>query len=339
MGKRIEWMDLLRGNAILLMLLWHATSVPSTWFDQSVPRWLFLVNEAVTPLRMPVLMFLSGMLLAYSMRKPFGVFLEGKLKRLLWPFLIFVTLHNLTMVPMENWGNPLQWMQAAHLWYIFNLLIYYLAAPIATRIPWWIGMPILIAVTAYSLTTDQVVIRRFLYYAVFFYAGHFLRPHMERILQARTPWIIAGVVVSVGYTALSLYLSRDGGQFFRSDVRVLVPVFVMMMTAIYLGARIQRRWPAARPVTALNWLGRNSIYFYLSHLALLIAFYKLCDLAGIGVRAWQIPFAFLWALVAGYVLTRLSKTPPVRWLFEPPELGRGNRAGTAKAPVSPSPTS
>ena len=76
--QRIEWMDSLRGIAILLLLFWHAFAIPDL-LGTPMPDWLRNINNAFLPFRMPMLMFLSGMLLEKSLRKPLPTYYEGKL--------------------------------------------------------------------------------------------------------------------------------------------------------------------------------------------------------------------------------------------------------------------
>ena len=70
--QRYEWMDTLRGSAIVLMLVWHATAIPAL-VGIPVPTALIAVNDALLPFRMPTLMFLSGLLLPAALRKPRAV--------------------------------------------------------------------------------------------------------------------------------------------------------------------------------------------------------------------------------------------------------------------------
>ena len=76
-AARMQWMDLLRGLAVLLVVVLHAASHGGA----EVEGWT-LVNRHLTPFRMPLLMFLSGMLLHRSLAKPLPVYLWGKVAAL-----------------------------------------------------------------------------------------------------------------------------------------------------------------------------------------------------------------------------------------------------------------
>ena len=76
-GARFAWMDLLRGSAIFMLILYHASAIASL-YGRDLPRWLVIFNEFFLPFRMPTLMFLSGMLLSGSLRKPLVQYYWGK---------------------------------------------------------------------------------------------------------------------------------------------------------------------------------------------------------------------------------------------------------------------
>ncbi len=71
-NKRIEWIDFIKGIAILELVVYHFGVLP----------WL------ISPV--PVFFFLSGIF--FSDAKPFGQFLKHKSKALLLPFLFFYLL-------------------------------------------------------------------------------------------------------------------------------------------------------------------------------------------------------------------------------------------------------
>src|SRR5690606_3028309 len=60
-NRRITWMDVLRGLAILLVILHHTTQIVAYRVDE-VPEFFAFISAFFAPYRMPMLMFLSGLL-------------------------------------------------------------------------------------------------------------------------------------------------------------------------------------------------------------------------------------------------------------------------------------
>ncbi|NSX38244.1 acyltransferase family protein [Pseudarthrobacter oxydans] len=85
--KRMQWMDVMRGAAVLLVILFHTESQISGNLPGYEPIFA-IFNDAVAPFRMPTLMLMSGMLLPRSLRKPVGAYLRGKLFVIGWPYLL-----------------------------------------------------------------------------------------------------------------------------------------------------------------------------------------------------------------------------------------------------------
>ena len=69
-GLRMTWMDLVRGGAIVLVVFWHAASVPDQLLDGAEPGYYVRkLNAALGPFRIPTLLVLSGLLVERSLAK------------------------------------------------------------------------------------------------------------------------------------------------------------------------------------------------------------------------------------------------------------------------------
>ncbi|MDK6499355.1 hypothetical protein QP341_26160, partial [Escherichia coli] len=70
--------------------------------------------------RMPMLVFLSGVLLPRSVSKPLGTYYRGKAERILWPFLVWMVVLALatgrpgSLLSGEFWRGG-----AWHLWFLW----------------------------------------------------------------------------------------------------------------------------------------------------------------------------------------------------------------------------
>ena len=83
LGERLRWMDQARGVAILLVVMHHSM----TWvadFGLTVPPALIAFDDIVSPFRMPLLMFLSGILVPRALSKPTRAY-ATELRAIGWP--------------------------------------------------------------------------------------------------------------------------------------------------------------------------------------------------------------------------------------------------------------
>ena len=274
---RQHWMDLLRGGAILLVIAHHLRLVQQIW-DGSAPHAMVVLSEATAPFRMPVLLFASGLLLARSLEKPTGRFLAGKARALLWPWLIWSAM----MLPIMGWElgrDPLWWVNGTYTWFLLVLFLYYAVGLLTRWIhPGWLALASVAGWTLppqFGVEYDVAGNRpdKFLFYAVFFFAGAALR----RTLAA------GAVPVAVVVPAL-LIAAGWAGFAARIDMEPAIPVLTQAVVLIgVLGAvGAAQRIPRAGPVRLLERLGRNSIVPYLVHLPVIELICRNVDLSPSG---------------------------------------------------------
>lgn len=85
-------MDRLRGIAVLLVIAWHAFSIP-TFFGVAMPSAVQILNDALSTYRIPALLVLSGLLLGRSLAKPLPTYYLGKVRHIAWPFLVWSLIY------------------------------------------------------------------------------------------------------------------------------------------------------------------------------------------------------------------------------------------------------
>ncbi|MGP9681991.1 acyltransferase family protein [Brachybacterium sp. AOP3-A1-3] len=260
-SERQHWMDLLRGGAILLVIAHHLRLVQQVW-DGSAPWAMVELSEALAPFRMPALLFASGMLLARSLEKPAGRYLVGKVRSLLWPWLLWSAI----MLPILGWSNgadPLWWINGMYTWFLMALFLYYVIGLLVRWVPpGWIALASVAVWTALPLLgiehdVDGPRPDKFIYYAVYFFAGAALR----NVLTARTiP--LALLVPALGLAAAwALWAAL-------SDAEPSVPVVtqVVVLVSVIAAIGLAQRLPRMRLTRPVEWLGRHSIVAYLVHL-------------------------------------------------------------------------
>ena len=147
--KRIHWLDNLRTVIILLVVLYHVGGVYEAaglwgWFwivdDLDTITWVGIVGIVFDVMVMPTMFFISGYLTPGSLKnKTSWAFLKGRIKRLIFPWLIAV----LTLIPIykviflysrnlpqEHWStyfhitnpNSQNWLWFLPVLFTFNIL-------------------------------------------------------------------------------------------------------------------------------------------------------------------------------------------------------------------------
>lgn len=313
---RLDWMDSLRGLAIIFVLIWHAVSIP-TVHGYSLPAWMETINNTVLPFRMPLLMFLSGTLLTKSFGKPMKTYYKGKLQRLGWPYIVWSMVYILQYPDSGRLWDPRAWIATGHLWFIFFIAAYYLAAPALRNLPVLV-IPVLSLLVA--LVLPPGLIQMVFYFAVFFFVGDAVSRHPDkfgRMLNSR---------VTVGASAIAAFMLAFMSATIGTEHSALfIPANLAGILAIIAGAQ---KMENAAGQTVLRYIGKHSIYFYFSHFAAMTL--ALVTLQAFGTTAYvlRIPVLLAVGLIAGFVLSRFRDRRPVRWAFSPPSsMARYKRVG------------
>lgn len=253
-------MDGLRGLTVVAVVLLHAELTAGP-----LPG-LAALNESLTPYRMPLLMALSGLLLARSLAKGPRRHLAGKVRALLWPYLVWSALDVAHLaVDALAAGRPLPpglarrllYDPESYLWFLAFLFCYHL---LATPLPAWLRT---VAGPALVLLGDAIAspdLQRFAVLAGWFLLGDLaartlapLVPAGVGTVVARLPW---GVLAAIGrqsvvfyacHLIVMVYAVRLAHLAGVEDPRLAVPVAVVVPLATgALLVRLRRhRWADA----------------------------------------------------------------------------------------------
>lgn len=228
------------------------------------------MNEALGPFRMATLMFLSGLLLPASMRKSKKTYLDGKLRLIAWPWLVWTLLYCLVLLAGRTFaGTPLRVQEIVlnvllletYTWFLFFLFCNYMLALVLRRFP----QPLIIiaALVLAALAKDGSVVERFFYLLAFFLVGDLTsrrdllgRLHLERPV----PLLIFAIVASLPV----VYVILGGNP--RYDPAWSLAT--MGGICLFIGAaQVLTPWPGAR---ALRYIGKNSLKFYVMHVVAMV---------------------------------------------------------------------
>lgn len=250
---RMQWMDFLRGAAVLLVVLVH-----SSQHHETAPAIVQLVNELVAPFRMPALLFASGVLLPRSLRKKTSEYVWGKVRGLAWPWFLW-GLVMLRVVGISNIDSHAWWfIGGTHTWFLSALFLLYLAGIAARRVPPWM-------LAAASLVLSQLLEQvpsspgvdyaaRVAWHGTFFFAGAVLS---GRITSTKFPRWVLPIAAAAGITWALYNRAVPGaeGIFVLGAIGVLAGIVAICLIAQLL--------PRVAPVRLVEWYGRNSIVVYL----------------------------------------------------------------------------
>lgn len=321
-------MDALRGAAIILVVLFHASTLAQQVSDHQLFR-LTAVVVVFGELRMPLLFCLSGMLIPRSLMKGVGRYITRKMRGILYPYVLWsvVTIGVFDLIAIvggSGWfPNPwwILYQPIEHMWFLAYLFLYAMIA-LLTR---WVN-PVIIVLIALVLTSIPIGVdwSRFWDNAVPFFIGVLIAQHWNIFLSATSSFWRGGALLTaaVAVAALSqfglLNLPRNGWGF------PLFLTFIVGATAVF-------RPISDRALLApLRFLGTHSIMFYVSHVPAML-------LTRLVMRQWGITSP--WLLVASLILVSLitgaafsigaDRYRPMRWLFEWPAVGREKRTNPA----------
>ena len=315
--KRLGWMDTLRGLSILLVILHHSTQIVVNAYEQAdgaVPPVLepfVFASNFFAPFRMPMLMFLSGLLISGSLKRPAGQYLWGKLRRILWPIIVWTVVYNLALVAGGGTLPGMPWEPGfwnTYLWFMQFVLLYYLVALLTRWIPAWAF--IVLGFVGMFLLPDDTLIQRLFYLMPFFFLGAFIERFWDRFVAG------INVPVAIALTAIPLGLGLASALW--------VPLWYEPLAAIpgLLGilalARVAVYIPDAGWLRPVRFVGRYSLIYYVVHYPAYAAIFNIAERVGITQPGVVLPVVFLLTVAVSTGFALIGRRLPFSLLFELP---------------------
>ena len=217
--KRIDWIDLLKGIAILWLVVYHFHAVG--WLRSPVP----------------VFFFLSG--LFFSEGKSYSSFLAKKAKALLVPLLFFFALGVAaafvkSVLQGEAYSFPSLWLFATMIpadapvtnplgvgaiWFLLSLFevyaIYYLLRKVSTN-RWWLWMVSVLLFLLSAVVMQRYAIGSMFYlfytcgFVIYFVAANMLK---EKVLYSKMPsWALALAALAYSVRLIDVERVVNTGQ-------------------------------------------------------------------------------------------------------------------------------
>jgi uncharacterized membrane protein YcfT len=321
--ERMGWMDLLRGAAILLVAFNHGVLF-STLNSNDTASWLIVLNDFIGPVRMPLMVLLSGMLLTRSVNKGWHRFIDGKLRSVLYPYavwsVIVIALDSGLRVAQKdnNFLSPLDVLiqPVAHLWFLYYLFIFFVVGFVLARVP-------SLLIVSFGLLATLVLpgeFQRFFVLFSFFFLGRWLTEQATVVIPIMTRPSTGWVTGSIALPLLAYFAVT--GTAIRYQALSVPLVVIAVGFFIWLSIRIEH-FPLTR---ALKYIGQKSVVFYL------VQWFPV--LIGVEFSMWIAPhsgwvsvaIATAAGLFAGYAAAWITDRIPItNYLFHLPSRSRSKR--------------
>jgi len=264
-------------------------------------RFWSLTNGVIGGLRMPVLLTLSGMLVARRVSEGFGRTRRSAVANL-YLYLVWVAVYALVslLVPQHmpqeitSPGDALKQLVIPEttLWYVFALALYALVLTGLRRVPTWAVLGGLAVLNVVAFTYPPGVgfwgkiLGLAVYFAIGVRLGQFFRSSVDRVTL---PW----TAVLVGISVVLLYADR----FMPNRLSVVTFTLLRNVVIVFMAIAVVTLLIRVRPVARLGvYLGQRTLGVYVLH-ALLV---QLLVVVGLG------PLAGWTDWVAGHTVLALA---------------------------------
>lgn len=298
MKKRIEWMDHVRGFAILLVVAFHANTLLR--FGYAAPDMLTAANAIFSPYRMPILAFISGFIAHLSFTKGPSEFVWGKVRALVWPYAVWTVVYGVTAGAQYDLTQ--HELYISYLWYLGYIFCYYFASWLTQSVP---RLPLVLVAFAIAAATpaDVDAARRFFFLWGIFMLGELAyssHGQWQRLMNSR--WTFLGIA---SMAVVTIYAIGGDAKVLYDPLwlaATLSGVFVVCGLAIRL-----EPWAVRRPLRGLAFLGRNSVVYYTSHFPIIWGTVVICSTLGV-TNPWLVYVTgAVAALTIGTLLALLAK--------------------------------
>lgn len=314
------WIDRIRALGIIMVLTFHTEiALVSRGIDLIPGMWIW--NQATNALRMQIIIFVSGVLLERTLRKPWGQFLDSKLRMIAWPWFVWTTIWALFLV-VGSWGfgagtfGPKEFLdqylsQYSYTWYFVYLFAFFVIARLMTPLVRAWSIPVLLGIAAWFGEYDGWH-TRFPYMLALFFLGELFARHADWWDLLKKKWVL---VLAILITVASLVAGPVG-------IKTWYTVWSVPGTVAFVGLMMLLSNRITRPIAWLETIGRDSVVFYAAHLPFLTTASYVAS--ALHLNRWLAAVFVLgvaFGVPALFVLARRRFTP-VGWLFEFPKRRR-----------------
>lgn len=307
---RTEWIDTLRGEMVILIIVFHATGLLRFGRGRA-PKAVEWFNQLSDPHWMPTLSFLSGFLSDSSIDKPRHQFYVGKARTTLYPYAVWTAIHAMVFrTPLTSKGLLRISTGGTYLFFLPFLFVSNVLGYELRRLP-----PASIAAAA--LAANATLPARFSsapprftrvlphIIAMFFWGR--LAARNETTWRRCSPPLLAAASIAGASSGVTAILRKDSVSYEAAWA------WSPAMALLPLSIAAQRRAPTAT-TDALQFVGRNSLVYYTSHYPAAYSTIRALDKRGVtGVRVFAVTLFTSFGVSTALAIAQRSRF--VRRLF------------------------
>lgn len=261
--QRLDWIDALKGFAIILVVLFHCLQGyhAAGMFNGQMDT-LWRVSQFLGNLRMPVFFAISGYLFSYMDSNSSWKRLKYKVAGTTILYFVFSAAQIFVQILMRGSVNNAHSMRdllylplkaVAPYWYLYVLIFCYLVsfALSRVRVSTLVTVSFIVSLASQHVGSVRIFeLQRLGFYYFFFALGRYLYERPEILRKWRTlVWPLSAACV--------VMYARDLGEYLPKTLRALV-----VMSTCFL---IFSNWKPASASRALRFCGRRSLPIYLLH--------------------------------------------------------------------------
>lgn len=263
--KRLEYVDFLRGLAMLLVVYGHSSPIN-------------LANETLNTFHMPLFFFVSG--LCFSMgRGGYFSFLKKKIKGVLVPQLtlgVLLIIESIVFDVLISKRYSLQEVDycGGFLWWFllvlfFDYAILYLIVRLFPHKRYLVGVVLFLMLLFFGVSYNKVVyVQQTLVALIYSLIGYILRPYIDKYNESE--YIIKGALWWL-YVVIAIIMLTQDPMFMYNNHYGIKPLFIgVALIGIFASVDFVC---SLKHQKYLSWVGMNSITIYITQFFLLRCIY------------------------------------------------------------------
>lgn len=319
--NRVDWVDYAKGICIFAVVTFYSSGYVEETLRAS--GWMHYAVDFAQPFRMPDFFMLSGLFIANVIDRPWRSYLNTKVVHFFYFYALWATIKFLLVDLVPQLGSsPYQILlnylylfiqPENHLWFIYILPLFFIAARLTKSWPMTVVMAIAIAIKLADLNTGWKMIDRFGLYFVFFYSGYIFSPYLFRIADWARTHVRETLAILAAWSIANLILVTFRINWIPVGHLVMghAGALAVLLLAVVFARMHSMRW--------LAYLGEHSIVAYLAFVVPLFILRKALIKYQFDLDIGTLSLLFgVLSILSAFILYWSVRHTPFRFLFQRP---------------------